>query len=159
MSKGGGGWAGNAIGEQPRPTRPGTRPNSRMRQGAADPMRGVACQVRGGQAQSKAVMRRTASARCPHRPGIDRRTEGAPRRHATTRTGHANHRQLLSEPIAVDVQCTRFAALALRLCRWKKGLSLHQAGVPRGRPWGEPCSIRAGRRVRDGTSSFHDRKP
>ena len=29
-------------------------------------------------------------------------------------------------------------------CRWKKGLSLQPTGVPRGRPWGEPCSIPRG---------------
>ena len=137
---------------------PGARPHSRMRQGAADPMRGVACQVRGSQAQSEAAMRRTASARCPHRPGIDRRSAGAPRRHAMTRTGHAKYRQLLGEPIAVDFKWTRCAALVQVAVPRGGGLNTPPCRVPRGGPLGEPCSIRAGRRVRDGTPRFREWK-
>ena len=37
------------------------------------------------------------------RPGVERRSAGAPRRLAMTHTGHANQRQLPGEPIAVDV--------------------------------------------------------
>ena len=80
-------------------------------------------------------------AQCPQRPGFDHRSEGAPRRHAMTRTGDANHRQLLGEPKAWAFSGREPRRSFASSCRWKKGLSLQPAGAPRGEPLGELGSI------------------
>ena len=68
-------------------------------------------------------------------------------------------RQLLGEPIAVDFQWTRVAALVrVAVLAWRRACHSVLAAVPRGRPLGEPSSIPRGCRVRDETPRFQGGK-
>ena len=125
MTRGEGGWEGIAIVERPRPShvrRPAEGPDAAARRR----------QERGWPPSGLGHHGRAAKARCPQRPGTERRSVGTP----------------IIDNCWVNLSpwtCGRESRHpSVSPCCGKKGLSLQPATVPRGRPWGEPCSIPRG---------------